>query len=136
MDVYRSIEVMDSLGRGYHNVYEMAKKLGIDSQDVIYALNNGTTVGPMNTRVYKYSDRMIYSENLGRMTNPGERLPESKWEIRNEDTGVFYKDGADAARKIGCTRAMVSMCLSGKRKTCKGFRLKRVIDYDDNWENC
>lgn len=133
MDIY-NVELMDGMGRGYHNAYDFAQKFKVSVEDVIYALNNGTTVGDVHTKVYRYSDRRLYSDNLGRLLEPGERLPSSRWEIRNLDTGVIYKDGADAARKIGCARSMVSMCLNGQRKTCKGFRLERVVRKDEKWK--
>lgn len=126
-DIY-NLELMDSIGRGYHNAYDFAKNFNVDVEEVIFALNNGTKVGNLETKVYKYADRRLYSDTLGRLLEPGERIPLSRWEIHNIDTGVFYKDGADAARKIGCTRAMVSLCLSGKRKTCRGFHLERVVE--------
>lgn len=133
-DIY-NIELIDGSGRGFHNVFDFAKYHKVTPEDVIFALNNGSKVGFRQTNVFKYDDHRIFSENLGRLLDPGERLPKGRWEIQNLDTGVFYKDGADAARKLGCTRAMVSMCLGGRRKTCKGFRLKRVLKDGDIWRD-
>lgn len=118
------VELMDSSGFGFHNAVDFAKRYGVSPDEVLFALNNGSALSnaKTTTHVYKYRKAPLFAN--GKLLNPGARLGTAK--IKNVDTGIYYQNGADAAKKLGCSRALVSMCLAGKRKTCKGFRLKKV----------
>ena len=123
-DIY-NIEVVLDNGLAFHNLYDCARYLKVQPEDALYALNNGTSVGDYCLKIYLYNDNLTYSSD-NRVIARKQNIDITRWSILNEDTGVIYKNGSDCARKIGVNRSMVSMCLNGERKTCRGFHLRRV----------
>ena len=53
----------------------------------------------------------------------GRRTP-----IRIVETGEIFESQRECARRIGCSEAAVSLCLAGKRSTCRGYHLEYVED--------
>lgn len=52
--------------------------------------------------------------------------------IRVIETGDIFGTGRECAEFLGASPSMVSQCISGKIKTCKGYHLEQInIGYDD-----
>ena len=46
--------------------------------------------------------------------------------VRIVETGEVFKSQRECARRIGCSEAAISMCLTGKQSTCRGYHLEYV----------
>ena len=105
--------VIKESGMPFHSVDDCARYLGVTNADIYDAIITKKPVYGSGFHIEQVKERSEIGAN--------------KWRIINEDTLEVYKNGAECARKLGVSRQMVYMTLSGKRPTCKGFRLRRAM---------
>lgn len=70
------------------------------------------------------------SENLKHAYKTGLKSPSGPYEIQKVkivETGEIYESLRECARNIGGSQSHISRCLTGERRTHKGYHFERVI---------